>query len=112
MKMTVSVRIFSSFVVPVPGMEVSLSGIAHLRRAHPTNHSLTPSLHIGMLIFGKVLTGSLADRLGLLKSYLLCMAGLIYDWTKSYSLAFALYIGLCLIAAAAGIAVMTRGGKK
>lgn len=141
------------------------------------------SLHMGMLIFGKVLTGSLADRLGLLKSYLVCMAGLmiaiallygaqlmwvaivfsvlfgfsiavrtvlpplmtarvlgqkhfgviygflnifttlgtavgvplsgfIYDWTKSYSLAFALYIGLCLIAAAAGIAVMTRGGKK
>lgn len=141
------------------------------------------SLHMGMLIFGKVLTGSLADRMGLLKSYLLCMAGLviaiallygaqlmwvavvfsvlfgfsiavrtvlpplmtarvlgqkhfgviygflnifttlgtavgvplsgfIYDWTKSYSLAFALYIGLCLVAAAAGIAVMTRGGKK
>jgi MFS family permease len=141
------------------------------------------SLHMGMLIFGKVLTGGLADRMGLLKTYLLCMAGLmvaiallfgaqlmwvaivfsilfgfsiavrtvlpplmtarvlgqkhfgviygflnifttlgtavgvplsgfIYDWTKSYSLAFALYIGLCLIAAAAGIAVMTRGGKK
>ncbi len=141
------------------------------------------SLHMGMLIFGKVLTGSLADRLGLLKSYLVCMVGLvisimllygaqlmwvavvfsilfgfsiavrtvlpplmtarvlgqkhfaviygflnvfttlgtavgvplsgfIYDWTKSYSLAFALYIGLCLIAAAAGIALMMRGGKK
>ena len=141
------------------------------------------SLHMAMLIFGKVLTGGLADRMGLLKSYLLCMAGLIvaiallfgaqlmwvavvfsvlfgfsiavrtvlpplmtarvlgqkhfgviygflnvfttlgtavgvplsgfiYDWTKSYSLAFALYIGLCLIAAAAGIAVMTRVGKK
>ncbi|HOG13064.1 MAG TPA: MFS transporter, partial [Smithellaceae bacterium] len=141
------------------------------------------SLHMAMLIVGKVLTGSLADRLGLLKSYLVCMAGLviailllygaqlmwvavvfsvlfgfsiavrtvlpplmtakvlgqkhfaviygllnifttlgtavgvplsgfIYDWTKSYSLAFALYIGLCLIAAAAGIAVMIRGEKK
>jgi len=141
------------------------------------------SLHMAMLIFGKILTGGLADRLGLLKSYLVCMAGLmiaiallygaqlmwiaivfsvlfgfsiavrtvlpplmtarvlgqkhfgviygflnvfttlgtavgvplsgfIYDSTKSYSLAFALYIGLCLIAAAAGILLMTRGGKK
>ena len=140
------------------------------------------SLHMAMLIFGKVLTGSLADRLGLLKSYLVCMMGLviaivllygaqlmwvavvfsvlfgfsiavrtvlpplmtarvlgqkhfaviygflnifttlgtavgvplsgfIYDWTKSYSLAFALYIGLCLIAAAAGILLLT-GRKK
>jgi MFS family permease len=140
------------------------------------------SLHMAMLIIGKVLTGSLADRLGLLKSYLVCMAGLslailllygaqlmwvavvfsilfgfsiavrtvlpplmtakvlgqkhfgviygllnifttlgtavgvplsgfIYDWTKSYSLAFALYIGLCLIAAAAGIVLMTRSRR-
>lgn len=140
------------------------------------------SLHMAMLIFGKVLTGSLADRLGLLKSYLVCMMGLviaivllygaqlmwvavvfsvlfgfsiavrtvlpplmtarvlgqkhfaviygflnifttlgtavgvplsgfIYDWTKSYSLAFALYIGLCLIAAAAGILLMTHRKK-
>lgn len=148
-----------------------------------TTATMLMSLHMGMLIFGKVLTGSLADRLGLLKSYLVCMAGLIisiallygaqlmwvavvfsvlfgfsiavrtvlpplmtarvlgqkhfgviygflnvfttlgtalgvplsgfiYDWTKSYSLAFALYIGLCLIAVVAGIAVMTWGRKK
>jgi MFS family permease len=141
------------------------------------------SLHMGMLIFGKVLTGGLADRMGLLKSYVTCMVGLmvsivllygaqlmwvavvfsilfgfsiavrtvlpplmtarvlgqkhfgviygflnifttlgtavgvplsgfIYDWTKSYSLAFALYIVLCLIAAAAGIAVLTNRGDK
>ncbi|MDD5135481.1 MAG: MFS transporter, partial [Phycisphaerae bacterium] len=140
------------------------------------------SLHMTMLIFGKVLVGGLADRLGLLKSYLVCMAGLmisiallygsqlmwvailfnimfgfsiavrtvlpplmtarvlgqkhfaviygflnifttlgtavgvplsgfIYDSTKSYHLAFALYIVLCVIAAAAGIAVMKRAGK-
>jgi MFS family permease len=31
------------------------------------------------------------------------LSGFIYDWTKSYSLAFALYICLCLIAAVAGI---------
>ena len=141
------------------------------------------SLHMAMLIVGKVLAGSLADRLGLLKSYLLLMVGLmvsiallygshwmwvavvfnilfgfsiadrtvlpplmtarvlgqkhfaviygflnifttlgtavgvplsgfIYDATKSYHLAFALYIGLCLITAAAGVAVLTRSGKK
>ncbi|HOD27809.1 MAG TPA: MFS transporter [Syntrophales bacterium] len=141
------------------------------------------SLHMAMLIFGKVLAGSLADRLGLLKSYLLLMVGLmvsitllygshwmwvavvfnilfgfsiavrtvlpplmtarvlgqkhfaviygflnifttlgtavgvplsgfIYDATKSYSLAFALYIGLCLITTAAGFAVLTRSGKR
>lgn len=141
------------------------------------------SLHMAMLIFGKVLAGSLADRLGLLKSYLMLMVGLmvsiallygsqwmwvavvfnilfgfsiavrtvlpplmtarvlgqkhfaviygflnifttlgtavgvplsgfIYDATKSYYLAFALYIGLCLITTAAGIAVLTRSGKK
>ena len=140
------------------------------------------SLHMAMLVFGKVLVGGLADRFGLLKSYLLCMVGLtisiallygaqwmwmavvfnvlfgfsiavrtvlpplmtarvlgqkhfaviygflnifttlgtavgvplsgfIYDATKSYYMAFALYIGLCVIAAAAGIAVMTRGRK-
>jgi MFS family permease len=137
------------------------------------------SLHMAMLVFGKVLAGGLADRLGLLKSYLLLMAGLmvsiallygsqlmwvatifsvlfgfsiavrtvlpplmtarvlgqkhfaviygflnifttlgtavgvplsgfIYDATKSYYLAFALYILLCLIAAGAGIAVMVK----
>jgi MFS family permease len=140
------------------------------------------SLHMTMLIFGKILAGGLADRLGLLKSYLVCMAGLmvsiallygaqlmwvaivfnimfgfsiavrtvlpplmtarvlgqkhfgviygflnifttlgtavgvplsgfIYDWTKSYHLAFALYIFLCLIAAAAGIAVLAQTKK-
>ncbi len=141
------------------------------------------SLHMAMLVFGKVLAGGLADRFGLLKSYLTLMIGLmvsiallygaqlmwvavvfsimfgfsiavrtvlpplmtakvlgqkhfaviygflnifttlgtavgvplsgfIYDWTKSYHMAFALYIGLCLIAAAFGYAVMVRGGKK
>jgi len=141
------------------------------------------SLHMTMLIFGKVLVGGLADRLGLLKSYLLCMVGLmvsiallygsqllwvaiafnvlfgfsiavrtvlpplmtarvlgqkhfaviygflnifttlgtavgvplsgfIYDWTKSYHMAFALYIVLCVIAAVAGIAVMARVKKR
>ncbi len=141
------------------------------------------SLHMAMLIVGKVLAGSLADRLGLLKSYLLLMIGLmlsiallygshwmwvavvfnilfgfsiavrtvlpplmtarvlgqrhfaviygflnifttlgtavgvplsgfIYDATKSYHLAFALYIGLCLITAAAGTLVLTRGERK
>jgi len=140
------------------------------------------SLHMTMLIFGKILVGGLADRLGLLKSYLLCMIGLmisiaflygaqilwvaivfnilfgfsiavrtvlpplmtaralgqkhfaviygflnifttlgtavgvplsgfIYDWTKSYYMAFALYIALCLIASAAGIAVLARARK-
>lgn len=135
------------------------------------------SLHMVMLVVGKVLTGGLADRLGLLKSYLVCMTGLvisifllygaqlmlvavvfnimfgfsiavrtvlpplmtakvlgqkhfaviygflnifttlgtavgvplsgfIYDSTKSYNIAFALYIALCLIAAAAGAAVL------
>lgn len=140
------------------------------------------SLHMAMLVLGKVSVGGLADRFGLLKSYLLCMAGLviaiallygarwlwiavvfnilfglaiaartvlpplmtakalgqkhfaviygflnifttlgtavgvplsgfIYDWTRSYHLAFALYIGLCLIAAAAGAAVLIRTRK-
>ncbi len=140
------------------------------------------SLHMAMLIFGKILTGSLADRVGLLKSYLVCMVGLmvaiallygaqlmwvavvfnilfglfiavrtvlpplmtarvlgqkhfgviygflnifttlgtavgvplsgfIYDWTKSYHMAFALYVIMCLIAAAAGLSVLTRTRK-
>jgi len=140
------------------------------------------SLHMIMLVLGKVLTGGLADRLGLLKSYLVCMAGLmvsiallyagrlfwvavvfnilfgfsiavrtvlpplmtarvlgqkhfaviygflnifttlgtavgvplsgfIFDVTKSYNMAFALYIIMCLVAAAAGIAVLRTGGK-
>jgi predicted MFS family arabinose efflux permease len=146
-----------------------------------TTATMLMSLHMTMLVFGKVLVGGLADR-GLLKAYLICMIGLvisisllygaqwmwiaivfsvlfglsiavrtvipplmtarvlgqkhfaviygflnifttlgtaigvplsgfIYDWTKSYSLAFALYIGICLIAAAAGIVVMTKNGK-
>lgn len=137
------------------------------------------SLHMTMLIFGKVLVGGLADRLGLMKSYVFCMIGLIisiallygsqlmwvaivfnilfgfsiavrtvlpplmtasvlgqkqfaviygflnifttlgtavgvplsgfiYDATKSYHMAFALYIVLCIVAAAAGIAVLKR----
>jgi sugar phosphate permease len=140
------------------------------------------SLHMAMLVFGKVFVGGLSDRLGLLKSYLLCMivlmisiallyganlmwvaivfnilfgfsiavrtvlpplmtahalgqkhfaviygflnifttlgtavgvplSGFIYDWTKSYYLAFALYVGMCLIAAAAGVAVLMRTKK-
>ena len=147
-----------------------------------TTATMLMSLHMTMLVFGKVLVGGLADR-GLLKAYLICMIGLvisisllygaqwmwiaivfsvlfglsiavrtvipplmtarvlgqkhfaviygflnifttlgtaigvplsgfIYDWTKSYSLAFALYIGICLIAAAAGIVVMKRRSKK
>ena len=39
------------------------------------------------------------------------LSGFIYDWTKSYSLAFALYICLCLIAAVAGIVLMTRSRR-
>ncbi|MGB4208481.1 MAG: MFS transporter [Smithellaceae bacterium] len=141
------------------------------------------SLHMAMLIVGKILAGSLADRIGLLKSYLLLIIGLmisiallygsqwlwvavifnilfgfsiavrtvlpplmtaevlgqkhfaviygflnifttlgtavgvplsgfIYDATKSYYLAFALYIGLCAITALAGVAVLGRKGKK
>ena len=137
------------------------------------------SLHMTMLIFGKILVGGLADRIGLMKSYVLCMIGLIisiallygsqlmwvaivfnilfgfsiavrtvlpplmtarvlgqkqfaviygflnifttlgtavgvplsgfiYDATKSYHMAFALYIVLCFIATAAGIAVLKR----
>lgn len=141
------------------------------------------SLHMAMLIVGKVLVGGLADRLGLLKSYLVCMVGLmvsiallygsyfmwvaiafnvlfgfsiavrtvmpplmtarvlgqkhfaviygflnifttlgtavgvplsgfIYDYTKSYHMAFALYIALCIIAALAGVAVMAQAKKR
>ncbi len=141
------------------------------------------SLQMGILVFGKVLAGWFADRIGILKSYLLLMTGLmisitllygaqllwvavvfnilfgfsiavrtilpplmtakvlgqkhfaviygflsifttlgtavgvplsgfIFDATKSYNLAFALYLGLCLISAAAGIAVLARTGKK
>ncbi|MBN1380382.1 MAG: MFS transporter [Deltaproteobacteria bacterium] len=141
------------------------------------------SLHMAMLIVGKVLAGSLADRLGLLKSYLVLMIGLmvsivllygaqwlwvavvfnilfgfsiavrtvlpplmtaevlgqkhfaviygflnifttlgtaigvplsgfIYDATKSYYLAFALYILLCAITAVAGFIVLMRKDKK
>jgi hypothetical protein len=40
------------------------------------------------------------------------LSGFIYDVTKSYYLAFALYIGICIIAAIVGIAVMIRSGKK
>ncbi len=140
------------------------------------------SLHMAMLIVGKILSGSLADRIGLLKSYLLLMIGLmvsiallygsqwlwiaitfnilfgfsiavrtvlpplmtaeilgqkhfaviygflnifttlgtavgvplsgfIYDATKSYYLAFALYILLCAITAAAGVVVLSRKVK-
>ena len=131
---------------------------------------------------GKVLVGDRADRLGLLKSYLVCMIGLmisiallygsqllwvaivfnvlfgfsiavrtvlpplmtarvlgqkhfaviygflnifttlgtavgvplsgfIYDHTKSYHMAFALYIALCIIGALAGVAVMAKARK-
>ncbi len=42
------------------------------------------SLHMTMLIFGKVLVGSLADRLGLLKSYLLCVVGLMVSIALLY----------------------------
>ena len=147
-----------------------------------TTATMLMSLHMTMLVFGKVLVGGLADRIGLLKSYLLCMIGLvisisllygaqwmwiaivfsvlfgfsiavrtvlpplmtakilgqkhfgviygflnifttlgtavgvplsgfIYDWTKSYSMAFALYIGLCVIAAAVGSIVLIRSKK-
>lgn len=141
------------------------------------------SLHMGMLVIGKILVGGLADRLGLKKSYLLCMTGLalaiailygaqvfwiavvfsvlfgfaiavrtvlpplmtaatlgqkhfaviygflnifttlgsavgvplsgyIYDWTKSYHLAFALYIGLCAVSALAGVFALKARQKK
>jgi len=39
------------------------------------------------------------------------LSGFIYDYTKSYHMAFALYIVLCIIAALAGIAVMARTKK-
>jgi MFS family permease len=140
------------------------------------------SLHMGMLVIGKILVGALADRMGLLRTYLLCVIGLmvsiallygarflwvavafnvlfglaiavrtvlpplmtavclgqkhfaviygflnifttlgsavgvplsgfIHDWTKSYHLAFAIYIGLCVVAAAAGALALSRGPK-
>ncbi len=40
------------------------------------------------------------------------LSGLIYDYTKSYHMAFALYIVLCVIAALAGIAVMAQAKKR
>jgi len=40
------------------------------------------------------------------------LSGFIYDYTKSYHMAFALYIVLCIIAAVAGIAVMAKVAKK
>jgi len=39
------------------------------------------------------------------------LSGFIYDYTKSYHMAFALYIVLCVIAAVAGIALMARVKK-
>jgi len=59
MKMPVSVRIFSSFVVPVPGMEVSLfrkrtiyDGPVIYRSFlfHPTNFFPSYNIHAGMLM--------------------------------------------------------------
>lgn len=140
------------------------------------------SLHMIMLVIGKVGAGYLCDRIGILKSYLLCLtgvaiailllfgaqwvwiailhnllyglaigvrnvlpplmtskvfgerhfavifgylnipttlstalgapiAGFIYDWTKSYYMAFLLYIILCIISAFAGLAAMARSDK-
>ena len=43
MKMPVNVRIFSSFVVPVPGMEVSKKSLC------PTFVMLSPSKHVVIL---------------------------------------------------------------
>jgi len=40
------------------------------------------------------------------------LSGFIYDYTKSYHMAFALYIVLCIIAALAGIAVMAQAKKR
>jgi MFS family permease len=39
------------------------------------------------------------------------LSGFIYDATKSYYMAFALYIVLCIITAAAGVAVLAQGAK-
>jgi MFS family permease len=140
------------------------------------------SIHMIMLVIGKVSAGYLCDRVGILKSYLLCMAGVmiailflfgaqwvwlailhsflyglaigvrnvlpplmtsralgekhfavifgylnipttlstalgaplagfIYDWTKSYNIAFMLYIILCIISAIAGVAALSRSSK-
>jgi predicted MFS family arabinose efflux permease len=163
---------------------VANMGVLHHIVPYLTDMGMSPaaaanlmSLHMGMLVLGKILAGSLSDRLGLLKSYLLCITGLmiaiallygakifwvavafnvlfgfsiavrtvlpplmtaatlgpkhfaviygflnifttlgtavgvplsgfIYDWTKSYHLAFAIYIVLCVFAAIAGVAVL------
>jgi MFS family permease len=141
------------------------------------------SLHMGMLVLGKIFVGGVADRIGLVKSYVTCTVGLmiaiallfgakvfwiavvfnilfgltiavrtvlpplmtssslgpkhfaviygflnifttlgsavgvplsgfIYDWTKSYHMAFAIYIGLCVVAAVAGIVALSRAPMK
>lgn len=140
------------------------------------------SLHMAMLVIGKVGAGHLCDRIGVLKSYLLCLlgltiaivllfgarwiwiaviysllyglaigvdmvlpplmtakalgqkhfavifgylsiattlgaalgpplAGFIHDWTKSYYMAFGLYIVLVIISAMAGVAALVRYRK-
>jgi MFS family permease len=148
----------------------------------PTTAATLMSLHMIMLVIGKVGAGYLCDRVGILKSYLLCLTGVttailllfgaqwiwiailhnflyglaigvrnvlpplmtsralgekhfavifgylnipttlstalgapitgfIYDWTKSYYLAFMLYIILCIISAIAGVAALARSNK-
>jgi MFS family permease len=138
------------------------------------------SLHMGLLVLGKVCLGELADRIGLTKSLIVCMIGLvasigflynaqyfwvavifniifgfsisvrtvlpplmtsvtlgqkhfgviygflnifttlgtavgvplsgfIYDWTKSYNYAFALYMIIGVLAAALGLMALARG---
>lgn len=140
------------------------------------------SFHMGVLMIGKVVTGRVADKLGLIKCYVLliiCMvasilllygmqvfwvaiafciifgfaspvitvfpplftakylgrkhfaivygvlsifsalgtalgtplSGFIHDWTKSYYPAFAIYIGMAVIAGVVGLVVMNRGNK-
>lgn len=141
------------------------------------------SLHMGMLVLGKILVGGIADRIGLVKSYVICviglmaaiallfgaeafwiavvfnvlfglfiavrtvlpplmtsaslgpkhfgviygflnifttlgtavgvpMSGFIYDWTKSYYMAFTIYICLGVIAAVAGVFALSRAPMK
>ncbi len=141
------------------------------------------SLHMGMLVLGKVLVGGIADRIGLVKSYVICviglmaaiallfgakafwiavvfnvlfglfiavrtvlpplmtsaslgpkhfgviygflnifttlgtavgvpMSGFIYDWTKSYYMAFAIYIGLGAVSAVVGVLALARSPMK
>ncbi len=141
------------------------------------------SLHMGMLVVGKVLVGGIADRIGLVKSYVICviglmiaiallfgaeafwvavvfnilfglfiavrtvlpplmtsaslgpkhfgviygflnifttlgtavgvpMSGFIYDWTKSYHMAFVIYIGLGVVAAIVGVLALARSPMK